>query len=54
MPVGFGDGGAGWNDILYTTNKDAWVVHAPVGLFQGPGELYVTHDAGMTWSAAPF
>ena len=21
MPVGFGDGGAGWNDIVYTTGK---------------------------------
>ena len=29
MPVGFGDGGAGWNDIVYTTNKEAWVVYAP-------------------------
>jgi photosystem II stability/assembly factor-like uncharacterized protein len=54
MPVGFGDRGAGWNDIVYTTNKDAWVVYAPAGFFHGAGQLYVTHDAGLTWNPAPF
>jgi photosystem II stability/assembly factor-like uncharacterized protein len=54
MPVGFGDGGAGWNDIVYTTNQTAWVVYAPVGFFHGAGQLYVTRDAGRTWNPAPF
>ena len=53
MPVGIGDGGAGWNDIVYTTNKTAWVVYAPAGFFHGVGQLYVTHDAGMTWNPSP-
>jgi photosystem II stability/assembly factor-like uncharacterized protein len=54
MPVGFGDGGAGWNDIVYTTNKQAWVVYSPTGFFHGPGQLYVTRDAGVSWNVAPY
>jgi len=49
MPVGLGDGGLGWNDIVYVTNKEAYVVHAPAGSFGGPGELWVTTDAGHEW-----
>jgi photosystem II stability/assembly factor-like uncharacterized protein len=54
MPVGIGDGGRGWNDIVYTTGKVAWVVYSPAGLFNGDGVLYVTHDAGLTWSPVFF
>ncbi len=51
--VGFSDFGAGWNDVVYTTKMTAWVVYAPAGFFRGAGELYVTHDAGLTWNPAP-
>jgi photosystem II stability/assembly factor-like uncharacterized protein len=54
MPVGIGDGGLGWNDIVYTTGKVAWVVYAPAGGFEPQGTLYVTRDAGNTWAPAPF
>jgi photosystem II stability/assembly factor-like uncharacterized protein len=54
MPVGLGDGGLGWNDIVYTTNKTAWVIHAPAGGFEPQGVLYVTHDAGQSWQPQPF
>jgi lipoprotein-anchoring transpeptidase ErfK/SrfK len=54
MPVGIGDGGLGWNDIVYTTNKVAWVVYAPAATFFSQGVLYVTRDAGLTWDPAPF
>lgn len=53
VPVGFGDGGAGWNDILYTNRRAAWVVYAPAGWFHGIGKLYVTRDAGRSWTESP-
>ena len=46
MPVGFSDGGARWNDIVYATGKEAWVVYAPPDFFGDIGKLYVTHDGG--------
>jgi hypothetical protein len=54
MPVGIGDGGLGWNDIVYTRAKVAWVVYAPANGFMPEGVLYVTRDAGNTWSPSPF
>lgn len=54
MPVGLGDGGAGWNDITYVNNKTAWVVYSPVTGFPGNGVLYVTHDAGQSWAPVTF
>jgi photosystem II stability/assembly factor-like uncharacterized protein len=54
MPVGIGDGGLGWNDIVYTRNKVAWVVYAPAGGFEPQGVLYVTRDAGDSWAPSPF
>jgi len=51
--VDFSDFGAGWNDIVYTTDRTAWVVYAPVGFFHGAGQIYVTHDAGATWNPVP-
>jgi photosystem II stability/assembly factor-like uncharacterized protein len=48
------DGGAGWNDIQYVTNTEAWVVRgAPSWLLNGPGKLYVSHDAGKLWYLHP-
>lgn len=48
------DGGAGWNDIQYVTNTEAWVVRgAPSWLRGGPGKLYVSHNAGKTWYIHP-
>lgn len=45
------DGGAGWNDISYVSNRVAWVVRAPLAgpSFSGRGKLYVTRDAGRHW-----
>ena len=42
---------AGWNDITYVTNSQAWVVYRPADL-RGTGQLWTTHDAGLHWSVA--
>jgi photosystem II stability/assembly factor-like uncharacterized protein len=49
------DGGAGWNDIVYTTNRTAWVIRGPLAgpSFSRRGKLYVTHDAGADWYLHP-
>jgi hypothetical protein len=47
--VAYSDGGRGWNDIVYVSDSEAWVVYSPVDYFNGIGKLYVTHDAGHTW-----
>ena len=49
MPVGLGDGGLGWNDIVFVTNTEAYVVYSPAGSFEPLGQLWVTKDAGLTW-----
>ncbi len=49
MVAGIGDGGAGWNDITYVTNTQAWVVYGPAD-FSDIGQLWVTRDAGLHWS----
>ncbi len=49
MPVGLGDGGVGWNDIVYVSNATAYVVYSPANGFEPRGQLWVTHDAGTTW-----
>ena len=51
MVEGIGDGGAGWNDITYVTNSQAWVVYRPADS-SGTGQLWATHDAGQHWSIA--
>lgn len=47
--VFFGDGGRGWNDILYLTDSVAWIIYSPAAYFHGSGKIYVTHDAGRHW-----
>lgn len=49
MTVAYSDGGAGWNDVQYVSNTEAWVVYAPAGFFHGIGKIYVTRDSGKTW-----
>jgi photosystem II stability/assembly factor-like uncharacterized protein len=49
MPVGLGDGGLGWNDIVYVTNKVAYIVYAPAGGVEPKGQLWMTRDAGRDW-----
>lgn len=46
------DGGLGFNDVVYVTDEEAWVVYAPVDI-GGPaalGKLSVTHDGGQHWT----
>jgi photosystem II stability/assembly factor-like uncharacterized protein len=50
--VAYSDGGRGWNDIAYITNREAWVVYSPVDYFSGIGKLFVTRDGGRTWYLA--
>jgi photosystem II stability/assembly factor-like uncharacterized protein len=52
-PVAEGDGGAGWNDLSFTTDRVGWVVYAPANWFPGTGTLMRTGDGGRTWAAAP-
>jgi hypothetical protein len=52
MPVGFGDGGLGWNDIVYVTDNEAWVVYSPANNPDSIGKVLVTHDGGRHWNIA--
>lgn len=52
QPVNEADGGAGWNDIVYVSDHEAWVVYDPA---QDPcscavGEVFVTRDSGQHWT----
>jgi len=49
--VNFGDGGRGWGDIVYVTNRRGWVVYSPAGFFHGAGKLCTTSDSGRHWHA---
>jgi photosystem II stability/assembly factor-like uncharacterized protein len=44
------DGGSGWNDLLFTTDQDGFLIHAPAAGWTGEGTLLTTHDAGATWT----
>jgi hypothetical protein len=49
-PEDLGDGGMGWNDVVFTTNRVGFVIHGPwVCCGGGPGELWRTSDGGVTW-----
>jgi len=47
-----GDGGAGWNDLVYVTDQEAFVVYAPADVFFPLGQIFVTHDSGRHWTVA--
>jgi hypothetical protein len=53
-----GDGGAGFNDLGFTTTSDGVVVHGPArsdGNSDGdPGQLLLTSNGGATWQAVSF
>jgi len=48
--IGDSDGGVGWNDIVYVTDSEAWVVYAPAEGFLSQGQLWETTDGGRHWS----
>jgi hypothetical protein len=49
--VDLGDGGIGWNDVAFTTNKVAFVIHGPASCCGGGfGELWKSEDGGVTWA----
>jgi hypothetical protein len=49
-----GDGGIGWNDIAFTTDQVAFVVHGPAECCgnHGVGEVWKSLDGGLTWRQA--
>lgn len=48
-PLSFPDGGAGWADLGFTDATHGVVVSAP----QQGGRIYLTSDAGATWTEVP-
>ncbi len=50
LAIADSDGGAGWNDLVYTTDSEAFVVYSPADGFVDTAELYITHDGGRHWS----
>jgi photosystem II stability/assembly factor-like uncharacterized protein len=52
--IGSGDGGAGFNDISYVSNKVAWVVGSPASMFPAKGKLLKSTDAGRHWHFVRF
>ncbi len=52
--IGSGDGGAGFNDITYVSDKVAWVVYGPANMFADYGLLDRTADAGRHWHRVRF
>jgi photosystem II stability/assembly factor-like uncharacterized protein len=46
-----GDGGLGWNDVTFTTDQTAFVIHGPAFCCgdNGTGELWKSGDGGTTW-----
>jgi photosystem II stability/assembly factor-like uncharacterized protein len=51
-PVDIGDGGQGWNDVVFTTNRIGFVIHGPAACCggHGAGELGGTTDGGISWA----
>jgi len=52
--IGSGDGGAGFNDITFVSNKVAWVVGSPASMFPAYGRLLKTTDTGRHWHFVKF
>jgi photosystem II stability/assembly factor-like uncharacterized protein len=52
------DGGAGFNDLGFTTTTDGVVVHGPVytngNSYGMPGQLLLTSDGGASWTTVRF
>jgi hypothetical protein len=48
------DGGRGWNDPLFTTDRAGYAVYSPAGNPWGIGQLWRTTDGGATWSPLSF
>jgi photosystem II stability/assembly factor-like uncharacterized protein len=49
--------GPSWVDLGFTTPADGAVIYGPVDLIanpRGPGQLFLTDDAGATWHQARF
>jgi len=46
------DGGLGWNDIVYVSGREAWIVHEPAQDACGCalGQVFVTRDGGQHWT----
>lgn len=42
------DGGHGWNDVVFSTRRTAWVIYGAAN-WSGPGQLWTTHDGGAHW-----
>jgi hypothetical protein len=53
-----GDGGAGFNDLGFTTAADGVAVHGPVyrdgNTYGMPGQLLLTSDGGASWTTVRF
>ncbi len=49
----YDDGGAGFNDLGFTTTTQGVVVHGLPGPGQETAQLLMTHDAGATWQVVP-
>ena len=43
------DGGLGWNDVVYSSARDVWVVYAPAQGFVRAGQLWKSADGGRHW-----
>lgn len=52
--IASGDGGAGFNDISYVSDKVAWVVGSPASMFPAYGRLLKSTDAGRDWHFVRF
>ncbi len=48
------DGGAGWNDLGFTTGSDGVVIHGHPIYGDALGQLLMTENGGLTWHAISF
>jgi hypothetical protein len=48
------DGGAGFNDLGFTTGTQGVVIHGQPNEGDGADQLLMTHDAGATWQPVSF